>query len=204
MGRGGADAADARRSGGPCAEREPDHQGGRTRNRTLRLCETPDVGQPAAAALGVGQLPALDRQVGNARRNLVRSGQHVRRAGRPVASAFCTANLPDDEAERHADGGGGGSGPGLAHHAGGGSEESVLQHPAGRTIARSAARIAGDGTADRGRHETAIRQRPGVGIRPADRAGTAEQPAPDHPADGDVGQAGETAAEDVPFDTGRY
>ena len=54
-------------------ERKPDRQGRGDGGAALRLREAPDVGQPAAADFGVGQLHPFDREVRDARRHFVRS-----------------------------------------------------------------------------------------------------------------------------------
>ena len=71
--RFGADAADASPGAGSRLERKPDRQGRGDGGAALRLREAPDVGQPAAADFGVGQLHPFDREVRDARRHFVRS-----------------------------------------------------------------------------------------------------------------------------------
>ena len=198
----GADAPDAFRGRGPCPEREPDDPGRRAGGCALRLREAPDMGRPASADHGRGQLYAFDREVGDARGSVVRRRQHVCRAGRPFAAALRAVGLPHAAHERHADGCGRGIGPGVAHHAGRRGEEDLLQHPSRRTVARGAPRIGGHGAAHGRRHRGAVPQRPGLGVRPAHGAGAVEQPAPYDPSDRELDQALEAAAEDVPFGSG--
>ena len=154
----GADAPHARPGPRPGAERESHHQGRRDGGAALRLCETPDMGRPAAAGVGdrAGQ-PQLHRA---ADVQGLLAGQRplydAQRGRGCFGAALRAAGLPHDEDERQADGHGRRSGAFVAHHADGRSQKGLLQHPARRAVARRAPRVAGHRPAYGRRHVRAI------------------------------------------------
>ena len=104
-----------------------------------------------------GEYTRAIEKVDDARRYLVRRRQYLYRYGQPLGAALRAGSLSDVEAEPHADRIGRRGGAVVAHYAGGRGEKGLLQHPAGRTVAGDARRVACDDPAHGGRYEGEVR-----------------------------------------------